>query len=228
MLIEETLRGGYLGLVGEVVDTDCYRLKSIDFEVNVFFDIGANVGVATRYARQLFPDALIISVEPHKENFDLLKYFTKDTNTIFINKAIGKGGIWHGTTAANGSGETYLSEGLGYPQKAMLAQNGEGIERSDVGTIMLDEIINTYYKDGMKAILKLDIEGAENIVWSHKPSMDAIKKMDYIAAEIHWYAIDGVEHKKVKVATINALKSFEETHYTELDGVHFWATKKTI
>jgi FkbM family methyltransferase len=226
MLIEETLRGGYNGLFGEVCIEDCYRLKQLKFVPDLIVDAGCNIGIFSRYARELFPNAIIVGIEAHKENYDLAKYFTKDKSIIFINKAIGQGNVWHGTTAANGSGETYLSEGLGYPQKSMIEQDGKSIERATVETVMLDEIINTYYKDGMKAILKLDIEGAENCLWSHKPSMDAIKKIDYIAAEIHWYGIDGIEYKKVQIATRKALKELEETHITELDNVHFFAHKR--
>lgn len=226
MLIEETLRGGYAGLFGEVCTEDCYRLKQLDFVPDLVIDAGCNIGVFTRFARELFPQSLIVSIEPHKENYDLAKYFTKDKSIIFINKAIGQGNVWHGTTAANGSGETYLSEGLGYPAKSMREMDGDSVERSPVETVMLDEIINTYWREGMKAVLKVDIEGAENILWSHKPSMDAIKKMDYLCFEIHWYGADAIEWEKVQVATKAALKELEETHITELDNVHFFATKK--
>lgn len=226
MRLEETLRGGYGGLFHEVTIDDTYKLKELDFVPSIFWDAGGNIGITARYARTLFPDCLIVSVEPHKENCDVYTYFTKDANTILINKAIGMGNVWHGLTAANGSGETYLSEGLGYSKEAMDIRDGDGIERALVGTIMPDELIAAYYKEGAKTAFKCDIEGAENIIWDHKPSMDALKKMDYLCFEVHWYGIDAIEWQHVQKRTKKALKEFEKTHTCQLDGVHFYARKK--
>lgn len=227
MLIEETLRGGYGGLFHEVTVDDTYRLKMLQFTPEIFYDCGGNIGITARYASELFPNCKIISVEPNKENYDVFRYFTdKYKSIIVINKAIGIGQVWHGLTAANGSGETYLSEGLGYPKLAMEDQEGSSIERAAVQTIMPDELINEFYEEGKKTVFKLDIEGAENIIWDHKPSMDALKKMDYFAAEIHSYGIDGIELEHVKYRTKSALKEFNKTHLCILDGVHFYATKK--
>lgn len=223
--LEQTLKGGFNGLYAEVVTEDVYRLRTIDFTPDIIFDLGANVGVFTRYARTLFPDAIIISVEPNEENFAHLKKFTSDNNTIFINKAIGRGNIHHATTAANGSGECYFSEGLGYyPDQIMGAGN---LEKSFVQSIMPDELINIYLKPGMKSLLKLDIEGAENIIWQDTSSMKALMQMDYICAELHFYAhIGGATHDEVLKVTHHALKSFESTHDCILEHIHFYATKK--
>jgi FkbM family methyltransferase len=225
--IEDTLNGGYLGLEGEVVTSDCYKLKELKFVPEIIFDFGANVGIFSRYARSLFPDALIIAVEPHKENCEVFERFTKDEKIILINKAIGQGNLWHSTTAKNGAGESYVSEGLGFPHDEMNIRVGNSVEQSNVETIMPDKIINTYLKEGMTSVLKLDCEGAENIIWGHEPSMEAIKKIDYIAAEIHFYAISGKTWQEVQDKTRAALKSLELTHDCELDNVNFWATKKT-
>ena len=62
--LEQTLNGGYNGLYHEVAVADCYKLRTIKFTPNVFIDIGSNVGVAARLARELFPNALIVCVEP--------------------------------------------------------------------------------------------------------------------------------------------------------------------
>jgi FkbM family methyltransferase len=221
--LEDSLNGGYLGLYGEVVTSDCYRLKSLSFIPDVIFDLGANVGVFTRYARELFPNALIVAVEPHKENAEVFEKFTPPENIVLIKKAIGKGAIWHATTAANGSGECYFSEGLGYPQHEVVQS---GLEKLDIETMMPDELINKYLHDHNKSVLKLDIEGAENIIWDHDLSMEAIKKIDYICGEIHFYAINGKEWDDVQIKTRAALKSLEDTHLCELDNVNFWAVKK--
>ena len=223
--LEYSLNGGFNGLYGEVVTEDIYRIKTIEFIPDVIFDMGSNIGIFTRFARSLFPDALIIAVEPNIDNCGVFIRFTEpDNKIVLINKAIGDGGLWRCIGAANGAHECYLSEGLGYPQKDLIVR--DDIIMSDVETIMPDEIINRYLKDGMKSMLKLDIEGGENIIWNHKPSMDAIKKIDYIAAEIHFFALDGTGADEVREKTMEGLKELEETHYCKLDNVNFWATKK--
>lgn len=244
--INDTLNGGYAGLYGEVVDKDIYHLRNVEdivsvndplfvhekghpsrinFVPDVIFDFGANIGVFTRYARTLFPNALIISIEPDDSNCEAFMKFTKDfSNIVFIKKAIGQGKIWRSKNAVNGSGENYLSVGLGYPEKE-LVEDGR-MELSKVESVMPDEIINTYLKDGMRSILKLDIEGAENIIWSHKPSMDALSKIDYITGEIHFFGINAKEWSEVQVKTNEAFEKIGLTHNLEIDNVHIYATKK--
>lgn len=243
--LEQTLKGGYKGLYGEVVERDTYYLrdlpdivsinppyevhqkghkKKINFIPDVIIDLGANVGIFSRYARKLFPDALIVSVEPNEENFLTFKKFTHDNNTICLNKAIGIGNIWHGLSAANGSGETYLSEGLGYPQSEFLKDTT--VEKSTIETIMPNELIKKYVKGSDKFIVKIDIEGAENFIFTHKPSMDALRAANYICMELHWFAQHGGLSEEVKEKTTEALKSFDRTHICELDNQHFYAVKK--
>lgn len=225
MLIEETLRGGYLGLYGEVVTEDVYKLKGIKFTPTIFIDCGANIGVTSRFARQLFPECLIIAIEPHKENCDLFKYFTKDKSIILIEKAIANGMVWHGLTAANGSGETYLNPGVGFIQDGM--ETDVTLEESSVSTIRLSEIIDKYVKPEDKVIIKLDIEGNEHIIFFDEVEMNALRRADYIGAEVHFYARTGGEWQEVQDRTHEALRSLETTHECRLvDRVNFYATKK--
>jgi FkbM family methyltransferase len=224
---EET--DGYHGLYGEVVTYDIYKLKTVPFVPDIIFDFGANIGVFTRYARTLFPHALIVSVEPHPENIAHFKKFTNDPNNILIEKAIGRGKMWHNLGAVNGSGESYVSSGLGFDKEMMTnaVKNAQGIENSLVDCMMPDEIIWQYWKPGMKSIIKIDIEGGENIIYGDKPSMDMIKQMDYITMEVHWYALTGgLAYDEVRAATLKAIEELKETHVCELDNVTFWALKK--
>lgn len=224
--LEETLNGNYPSLYGEVVTCDIYRIRQLNFVPDVVIDLGANVGTFTRFARELFPNALIVSVEPDKENFTHLVKFTEPKdNIIFINKAIGLGKVWRGLTAANGSGATYLSSGLGYPEHEM---GGETMELSELETIMPDELIKAYVKEGQKFLIKIDIEGNEHTIFTHYPSMKALHKADYLCMEVHFYALNGSLTDEVNEQTMGALRNFEDTHNIELDNVNFYATKKQL
>lgn len=224
MLIEETLRGGYGGLYGEVVTEDCYKLKGIDFIPTCIIDIGANIGVFSRYARTLFHSALIVAIEPHKENCDLFKYFTKDDRIVLIEKAIGDGKVFHGLTAANGSGETYLSHGTGFPEEEMAAN--ESMELCDVKTITVYEIADKYVTKDDKVVIKIDCEGSEHSIFSDKRSMDVLRKADYVAIELHYYALTAQVWQQSKDEAVKALKSLEETHICITNHVNFYARKK--
>ncbi len=215
--INQALNGGYLGLVGEVVTHDCYKLKELDFVPDTVLDLGGNVGVFARYCRDLYPEALIVSVEPHPENRATYKKFTDDDRIILIEKAIGLGVIRHDNGAANGSGEVYLSAGLGYPEDQM-----DFMEKFQIETVMPDELIAKYKPQ----LVKIDIEGNEHTIFTHKPSMEALKTVDYICMEVHFYALHGGLSQEVREKTMEALDSFSDTHDCLLDGVHFYARKK--
>lgn len=224
--LEDTLNGGFGGLYGEVVTCDTYKLKELDFVPRTFIDCGANIGITLRFARQLFPDCLIIAVEPHPQNIEILKFFTNDNNLILIEKAIGNGKVYRGLTAANGSGETYLSgDSLGYPEKDMVGE--ESLVATNVETITIAELIKTYVKKGDKFIVKIDIEGSENTIWTDEESMRLLRTADYVCAEVHFYSITGGKVREEMLdVTEKALKSFETTHDCLLEGVHFWAKLK--
>lgn len=215
---------GYKGLHGEVVIEDTYRLRKLPFVPDVIFDLGANIGVFTRHAREVFPNALIVAVEPNPTNAYHITKFTNDPNAILINKAIGIGQIYHSKTAANGSGECYLSAGLGYPEELM--PKDDRLELSDVETVMIDALVKEYVKKGQSYIIKMDIEGAENTVFTHEPSMKAIKTSDYFCAELHHYSMTGAEQEAVKLVTSASILSLIETHRYDKDHVHYYFLNK--
>lgn len=222
--IYESLNGGYAGLEGEVITNDIYKLREVKFTPTVFIDLGCNVGCTTRFARELFPKCFIIAVEPNPSNIEVFKQFTKDDNLLLIEKAIGTGKVRHGLTAANGSGETYLSSGVGFPADGLATD--DRMEDSDIETITLSEIVNKYVYPNDKLIIKLDIEGNEHVILFDETEMKALRRADYICAEIHFYARTGAEWQEVQDRTNEVLMSLETTHYCRLSNKDFWATKK--
>lgn len=226
MIPQEVWNGKANGLYGETVVEDCYRLRQLDFEPQIFFDFGGNIGFVARFARELFPDCLVVSVEPDKSNIEYFKQFTNDDKIILIEKAIGMGEVWRSMGAANGSGENYITDSVGYPRNEMLED--ERMKSTTIEAIMPDEIINQYLKKGMKSVLKLDIEAGENVIWHHKSSMDAMKKIDYLCFEVHKFGLNGGTWGAVQFDTEAALHSFTDTHDCHRDGVHFYATKKSL
>jgi FkbM family methyltransferase len=221
--LEDTLNGGYGGLYGEVVTEDTYGLREIQksrADIGLIVDIGANVGCFTRYARELFPSATIIAMEPDAENFIHLKKFTPpDDNIIFLNKALGSGIIWRHIGAPNGAHESYLPVGMGYADSEYVTTLVEGV--------MLDGIINNFHSAGRK-IIKIDVEGAENCIWKHPPSMEILKQFDYIMLELHYCTkiCDHASIKEMAESTVKGIMELTKTHDCHYEHIYFYATKK--
>ena len=209
------LNGGFNGLYGEVVTTDCYKLNMLNYEPDVIFDLGANVGVFTRFARSLFPNATIISVEPHPDNFENLLKYTPSENVVFINKAIGQGSSFRFENEINGAHESYVNINI---------SSGGTLFPTTIDCIMIDELVSTYLKKGQKSFLKLDIEGNENVIWKHNESMECLKMIDNIAMELHFVSINWEEEDCEN--TKKVMELLKQTHNCEYDNPIFYAEKK--
>lgn len=220
--MEDLLNGGYRGLFGEVVTCDVYQLRDLKFKPNVFFDLGANVGITTRFAHELWPNCYITAVEPDADNFQNLVNFTPYDNIRFVNAAIGRGRMRRFKDALNGAHEMYINEGVGYPADEI--HTDPRIIDADVETIMLDELVKQYWMEG--SVLKLDIEGNEMEIFAHEDSMKAMRLFDYICGETHPFALHGGLLPAVKQITQDALMSLSDTHEVRIHGTSFWITKQ--
>lgn len=245
MVLEHSLGmdGQFSGLYGEVVTYDVYHVntvpdivsindpnyvhwkghKGLDFTPDVVLDLGANVGIFSRYARSLWKDALIVAVEPNPWNQSVFEEFTHDDKIILLKNAIGKGKMYYGK-GANGAMEVYLSQGLGFNELAFQRLNEAGTTvDSSVTGIMLTDLKK--YCNG-KVILKLDIEGNETVIFNDPASMELMKTFEYICIELHFFASDGAQLEGVREKTEQVLESLKETHNTRYDHIYFYATKK--
>jgi FkbM family methyltransferase len=224
----------FVPLFQELVRQDCYRLRSVPFAPDVVLDIGANVGVFTTYARFLFPAANIHAFEPNQRNFaHLLRHTGHLPNVSRWKVVLGTGPIWHCPVKKIcrpyfDGGEQYLSEGqLGAPAGSFAEQFE--FTRSDVPALSLAEIVKEHVRDGAVAVVKIDVEGAENCIFNHPPSMEALRRCDYVAMELH-YGLDGTgpvyEHDKPTIR--QSLLSLSNTHDCDFDEPHnlFFATRK--
>lgn len=227
--LEDTLNGCYAGVYGEVVTHDEYRISKVKDKESYqwIFDFGANVGVFTRYALAQFPNAKVIAVEPNEENFHYLTKFTERERVIFVNKAIGSGQLWHNKGARNGSGESYVSSGIGYHHDEMVdAVNLGAVEFSEIETILPAELIKKYVRRGEKFLVKMDIEGGEHAAFFDNESMRLMREADYFCAELHLYALTGgIMYDEAAQSLGKAIGEFMKSHSCKLDNVIFTATK---
>lgn len=216
--LEDANGGNYKGLYGEIVTLDCYKLKELDFIPDTIIDLGANCGIFTRYCRSLFPNALIVAVEPDAENFEYLKIGTKDPQTILLNKAVGTGSIYRIPNALNGAHECYLSNGVGYSESDLKA-----MQATKVDAIMLTQLLDNI---SGKVLLKVDIEGNDTVVMNDPDSVELIKTFDYVAFEIHNYAQTHEKVIEVKKIVSDFIESLSETHQVIREHSYLFATHK--
>ncbi len=221
----------YAGLFGEVVTCDSYHLRDVDFTPDIVFDIGANVGVFTRFARSMWPDVKVVAVEPHPSNIDFFKRLTTDRrgvapdpNISLVEAALGNGTAYL-YEGGNGSQHCFLSAGLGYPLEKL--KKDPRCAANSVPTLSLTQIMQPFLRAGQKTLLKVDCEGGENVLWPDVAAMALIKTVDYVVIELHYFAIDGVVHPEVLKMTNDALASLEATHHCKKEGIYFYARRKS-
>jgi FkbM family methyltransferase len=213
----------YPGLFGEVTVEDVYGMRDYAAEhdaPDVVFDIGANVGIFTRFAREVFPDALIVAVEPDAVNFGRLCDFTPEkARIVFDNRAIGSGDIWRVADAINGAHECYLSENPGHGEAFF--HKAPRIVKTDVESVSLADLVEGHVEEGQRYMVKMDCEGGENSVFAHKPSMLALEGACYLAIEVHTCAAHGGE-------PITAVRQLLKDTWKRLCETHDMVQEHTI
>ncbi|MEZ4733813.1 MAG: FkbM family methyltransferase [Caldilineaceae bacterium] len=139
-------------------------------------DCGANVGYTSAYLLTKFPDAFLIGIEPDPHNFRLIEANLKpfEDRVRLLNAA-----VW--SQAANLVFDSNrLSDGQESARRVQETTAWEGVlvKAIDIGTILDESKYNRI------SILKIDIEGAENVIFS--ANYEAwINKVDNIVIELH-------------------------------------------
>jgi FkbM family methyltransferase len=222
-MIEDPGQQLYPGLYGEVVTEDCYGIKAYAAEhepPDVIFDIGANVGIFTRFAREVFPDAFIVAVEPNGRNVERFHEFTPDQSQIgLVMAAVGSGEVWRAANAGNGAHECYLTPGPGHTESQLDA--AVLLERGPPPALSLAFIAGPYVEKGQSYLIKIDCEGNENAIFADAKSMEALAGADYFAIEIHTSAAHGG-------APLKAVKELLKHTYERLEKTHDMVVEHTI
>jgi FkbM family methyltransferase len=149
----------------------------VSCEPAVILDAGANIGLASIYFANRYPNAKIISVEPEDTNFQLLEKNTAGYPNILPLKAA----LWHKNEKISlkdpGIGKWgYITES----PESLAGTAGEFCHMVDGKTVR--SIMETY---GLRQIniFKVDIEGSEKEVFSD--SSDWIDQVQSIIVELH-------------------------------------------
>jgi FkbM family methyltransferase len=143
----------------------------------VIVDAGANIGLASIYLANKFPDAMIIAMEPEQNNFMLLKKNTSPYPNIIPVQAA----LWNKNEEIN-----LVDPGLGEWGFRTEMQNSSGNLSGKLCHTVMGRTIDNIMRDyGLTKIdiLKVDIEGAEREVFNDTSSW--IGNIDSIIIELH-------------------------------------------
>lgn len=168
-----------LGIFCQVLINEEYFFQS-SIQPKLIIDAGANVGYASVYFANRFPDAAIIAIEPDTENFELLQRNTAAYPKVRCIRA----GLW--------SRDCFLK--ISNPDDGACAFRVEESMNSEnaIPAITLDTLLKSSGFDRI-GILKLDIEGAEKELFAAHNSANWIDCTDLIMVELHDRLVPGCE-----------------------------------
>lgn len=146
-------------------------------EVDLVLDCGGNVGYSSAYFLTKFPHSRVIAVEPDPDNFEMLK---RNLAPFGHRATLHQAGIWSHVTDLVIS-ELPYRDGRQWTRQVRECKPGEKPEFSalDVGTL-LDQS-----GESRISLLKMDIEGAEVVVFADPRHRQWLEKVDAMAIELH-------------------------------------------
>ena len=168
-----TLRSGTSdnNVFNQVIYREEYNIK-YKLDPKVIVDCGANIGLATVFYANKYPDATIIAIEPEAANFQLLKENTKHYKNVHCLQA----GVWNKPTHLEIIDNNYGSWGF------MIEERNESTNNTIKATT-IDEILKQFNLEEID-ILKMDIEGSEREVFE-KDTENWLPKVKVIVIELH-------------------------------------------
>ncbi len=176
-----------LSVYEKVVINEEYKLPEW-IDPKTIIDAGANIGISSLYFSLIYPQAMIIAIEPESSNFAMLKDNTASQRRIHLVRAA----IWNENKMLNLYGETNSD-----------FQVGDGYEGDDIDGVTLDELMRRLSIDYID-VLKVDIEGAEKEVFDSSEKW--IEKVGMLVIELHERFRPGCEK-----AVRNAAATFNKT-----------------
>ncbi len=140
-------------------------------------DAGANIGLASIYFANKYPDAKVVAIEPEQSNFELLqKNVAPYSNIVPLQAA-----LWNANEEIN-----LIDPGLGkwgfMTATKDAPENLKGDTRHTVRAMTVDRVMSEFKLDKID-VLKVDIEGAEREVFRDTSAW--IGKVDSIIIELH-------------------------------------------
>lgn len=153
-------------------------------------DCGANIGLATIFFKKLYPKSRIISFEPDKRAFELLK------KNIEINKL--EYVELHNKAIHNSEGKIRFYFDAGNPASLAMSTDKKRMPKSSV---IVDAAALSKHIKGEVDFLKMDIEGSEELVIEELSAKNKLKMVREMVIEYHHH-IDENQDKMSNILNI--------------------------
>jgi FkbM family methyltransferase len=171
----------------------------------LIIDAGAHIGLATLYFASCFPSAEIIAIEPHPENFSILRRNVASFENVTPIRAA----LW------DRSEPVRLVNPEAKPSAFRIGRIADSVASASqpiADGVVLEQVLRMSGRDRID-ILKLDIEGAEKRVLAQAAGV--LDRVETILAELHDELVPGCSR------TFYALTASFETEWRrgEITGV---------
>jgi len=160
----------------------CWNELKVEFQkkqVDWIIDAGANVGFSTVWFANHFPNSRVLAIEPDLGNFLALQKNIKrfEPRVVALNAA-----VWDADAELQLSSETFR-DGREWSRQFVQTKTGSQFQTTmSVPGFTLDSIVSEY-RIPQIGILKLDVEGAETVIF--KAGGRWLSKTSLIIAELH-------------------------------------------
>jgi len=155
-----------------------YDLPGVDTNPRVIIDVGANVGYASVFFAERYPEARIIAIEPEEENFSLLQRNTAPYRNVTSLRAA----LWPHPAAVSIDNPNDASWAFRIRERPL--PTGDAVRG-----ISMMELLDEYDIADID-LLKIDIEGAEKEVFQ-AGCESWLERTRVLVAELHDWMRDG-------------------------------------
>jgi len=173
---------------------------NLGFEPKVIFDCGANIGLASVYYKNRYPNAMIVAVEPESSNFAMLQRNTEKYDNIHCLQS----GIWNKTTN--------LKIHASSQHWAFVVEEVDYEDNTTVKAIGIDELMKAYNVDYID-VLKIDIESSEKELFEANWEK-WLPKVKVLLVELHDNMKPGCSRSMFK-----AVSNYDFTMHTKGENV---------
>jgi FkbM family methyltransferase len=145
-------------------------------EPRLILDCGANVGYSAAYFLSRYPQSQVIAVEPDANNCELLR---ENLEPYGQRARVVQAGVWSHPTKLTAVDAPYRDG-------RQWAQQFRECQREELGAVDAVDIESLLRESGQSriSILKMDIEGAEGVVFGES-AQRWIHRVDHMAIELH-------------------------------------------
>lgn len=175
------------------------------YQMDVMFDVGANIGQSAREFVAMFSEARIYCFEPSLGTFETLKNNLSNFSQIsFHNLALGNERALKKLIHSDGSDKNRI---LAVPDKDV---------HGDFEEIRMDTLSDFCDEHGIKHInfLKIDTEGFDLEVLKSGASMLAESRIDFAMAEV------GISHANTLHVSLESVRQYMQQHNYFVFGIY--------